>query len=207
MNQTNLDDTLDVLNDLLQTSKDGEAGFHACAEDLRDPQLKTAMLEQSRDCAAAADELERIVLELGGKPKDSTSFAGDLHRRWVDLKSLVTGKDEEAVLNECERGEDVAKHRYQAASPRPGPSPARRPRLSRPREEERAMSQSLAFLLIGLATLVGFYDLWAFVSVFRSDRSVNSKALWSLLIAVLPVLGVLIWAVAGPRAATARPRA
>lgn len=61
------------------------------------------------------------------------------------------------------------------------------------------MSQSLAFLLIGLATLVGFYDLWAFVSVFRSDRSVNSKALWSLLIAVLPVLGVLIWAVAGPR--------
>lgn len=59
------------------------------------------------------------------------------------------------------------------------------------------MSQSLAFLLIGLATLVGFYDLWAFVSVFRSDRSVNSKALWSLLIAVLPVLGVLIWAVAG----------
>ncbi|HGN2853067.1 TPA: PLDc N-terminal domain-containing protein, partial [Pseudomonas aeruginosa] len=60
------------------------------------------------------------------------------------------------------------------------------------------MSQSLAFLLIGLATLVGFYDLLAFVSVFRSDRSVNSKALWSLLIAVLPVLGVLIWAVAGP---------
>lgn len=49
MNQTNLDDTLDVLNDLLQTSKDGEAGFHACAEDLRDPQLKAAMLEQSRD--------------------------------------------------------------------------------------------------------------------------------------------------------------
>ncbi|MGI1160295.1 PA2169 family four-helix-bundle protein [Pseudomonas aeruginosa] len=75
-----------------------------------------------RDCAAAADELERIVLELGGKPKDSTSFAGDLHRRWVDLKSLVTGKDEEAVLNECERGEDVAKQRYQAALEKPLPA-------------------------------------------------------------------------------------
>lgn len=44
MNQTNLDDTLDVLNDLLQTSKDGEAGFQACAEDLRDPQLKDSPL-------------------------------------------------------------------------------------------------------------------------------------------------------------------
>ncbi|MBH4416084.1 DUF2383 domain-containing protein, partial [Pseudomonas aeruginosa] len=60
MNQTNLDDTLDVLNDLLQTSKDGEAGFQACAEDLRDPQLKAAMLEQSRDSAPAAPPRARV---------------------------------------------------------------------------------------------------------------------------------------------------
>lgn len=74
MNQTNLDDTLDVLNDLLQTSKDGEAGFHACAEDLRDPQLKAAMLEQSRDCAAAADELERIVHGTGWQTQGQHQF-------------------------------------------------------------------------------------------------------------------------------------
>ena len=42
-------------------------------------------------------------------------MGADLHRRWVDLKSLVTGKDEEAILNEAERGEDVAKERYSEA--------------------------------------------------------------------------------------------
>ena len=55
------------------------------------------------------------MLELGGTPEDSTSVGADLHRRWVDLKSLVTGKDEKAILNEAERGEDVAKARYAEA--------------------------------------------------------------------------------------------
>ncbi|HSX71833.1 MAG TPA: PA2169 family four-helix-bundle protein, partial [Pseudomonas sp.] len=55
------------------------------------------------------------VLELGGKPEDSTSVGGDMHRRWVDLKSLITGKSDEAILNECERGEDVAKKHYAEA--------------------------------------------------------------------------------------------
>ncbi|MEJ7658987.1 MAG: PA2169 family four-helix-bundle protein [Hymenobacter sp.] len=30
-----------------------------------------------------------------------------MHRAWIDLKAAVTGKDSHAVLNECERGEDV----------------------------------------------------------------------------------------------------
>jgi uncharacterized protein (TIGR02284 family) len=38
-----------------------------------------------------------------------------LHRRWVDLKSAITGKDDEAILNECERGEDVAVKSYRNA--------------------------------------------------------------------------------------------
>jgi uncharacterized protein (TIGR02284 family) len=33
----------------------------------------------------------------------------------VDIKSAVTGKDDEAILNECERGEDVAKKSYENA--------------------------------------------------------------------------------------------
>lgn len=31
-----------------------------------------------------------------------------LHRRWIDIKSGITGGDDEAILNACERGEDVA---------------------------------------------------------------------------------------------------
>ena len=53
--------------------------------------------------------------ELGGDPETSTSVSGDLHRRWVDVKAMFTGKDEEAVLNEAERGEDHALKAYKEA--------------------------------------------------------------------------------------------
>ncbi len=104
-----------TLNNLIETSKDGEEGFKVCAEDVKRPELKQLFMDRSRQCGTAAAELQRVVLEMGGKPEDSTSVSGDLHRRWVDLKSLVSGKDEKAVLNEAERGEDVAKKHYAEA--------------------------------------------------------------------------------------------
>ncbi len=115
MSSDNLDKTIDVLNDLIETSKDGEAGFRSCAEDVKSQELKSLFSNRARECATAAKELQSLVLGLGGDPEDDTSVAGDLHRRWVDLKALVTGKDEKAILNECERGEDVAKKRYSEA--------------------------------------------------------------------------------------------
>lgn len=108
-------DTISVLNDLIETCKDGEKGFMECAEDLRDPQLKTTMTQRARDCATGAAELQQLVRTLGGDPETTTSVAADLHRRWVDLKSMITGKDDEAILNECERGEDVAVKSYRKA--------------------------------------------------------------------------------------------
>lgn len=108
-------ETIGVLNDLIETSKDGEKGFRECAEDLKNPQLKTTMVQRAQDCATAAAELQQLVRSLGGDPETSGSMAGDLHRRWVDLKSMVTGKDDEAILNECERGEDVALKSYRKA--------------------------------------------------------------------------------------------
>lgn len=104
-----------TLNKLIETCKDGEAGFKACAEDVKSAELKQLFQDRALQCASAADELQRCVLELGGTPEDSTSVGADLHRRWVDLKALVTGKDEKAILNEAERGEDVAKARYAEA--------------------------------------------------------------------------------------------
>ncbi|HJE29487.1 PA2169 family four-helix-bundle protein [Stutzerimonas nitrititolerans] len=108
-------ETISVLNDLIETSKDGEKGFRECAEDLKRADLKTTMMQRSQDCASAAAELQQLVRTLGGDPETSSSVAGDLHRRWVDLKSMVTGKDDEAILNECERGEDVALKSYRKA--------------------------------------------------------------------------------------------
>jgi uncharacterized protein (TIGR02284 family) len=108
-------EAISVLNDLIETSKDGQEGFKTCAEDIKHPELKTLFVQRSAECATAASELQSAVRSMGGDPETSTSVSGDLHRRWVDVKSMFTGKDEEAVLNEAERGEDHALKAYRDA--------------------------------------------------------------------------------------------
>ena len=108
-------EAISVLNDLIETSKDGEKGFQECAENSKTVQLKSLFNQRAQECAAAASDLQQLVRGLGGEPETTSSFAGDLHRRWVDLKAMVTGKDDEAILNECERGEDAAVARYRKA--------------------------------------------------------------------------------------------
>jgi len=108
-------DVIDVLNDLIEYSKDGEKGFEASAEDVKNPELKAFFVKRAAGCATSAAELQSEVRRLGGDPETSTSISGDLHRGWLNLKSLVTGKDDEAVLNEVERGEDHALKAYKEA--------------------------------------------------------------------------------------------
>lgn len=108
-------EVISTLNDLIETCKDGEEGFRTCAEDISSAELKSYFTNRAHRCATAAAELQDIVEEYGGSPETSSSVAGTLHRRWVDIKSVITGKDDESILNECERGEDVAKRSYENA--------------------------------------------------------------------------------------------
>jgi hypothetical protein len=52
--------------------------------------------------------------------------------------------------------------------------------------------------LFGLLILIA--DIWAMVSVLGSRSSTGAKVLWTLLILLLPLLGFIVWLVAGPRA-------
>lgn len=47
--------------------------------------------------------------------------------------------------------------------------------------------------------LILLLDIWAIVSVVRSDATTGKKALWVLLIVILPVLGLILWGIMGPR--------
>ncbi|HEV2612189.1 MAG TPA: PA2169 family four-helix-bundle protein [Noviherbaspirillum sp.] len=111
----NNDEVISTLNDLIETCKDGEEGFRTCAEDMKDTQIKSLFMNRAQGCAQAAGELQQLVRTYGGDPETSSGLGGALHRRWVDLKSLVTGKDDKSILNECERGEDVAVRSYRSA--------------------------------------------------------------------------------------------
>jgi succinate dehydrogenase/fumarate reductase cytochrome b subunit len=53
----------------------------------------------------------------------------------------------------------------------------------------------------GLLVLVA--DIWAIVNVFQSNATTGKKVLWIVLVLVLPVLGFIIWFLAGPRGGSA----
>ncbi|AKR42689.1 PA2169 family four-helix-bundle protein [Methylophilus sp. TWE2] len=119
------EEIISTLNDLIEVSKDGEEGFRSSAENVDDPQLKAFFLRRSQEVAASVQELQELVRSLGGEPASSTSLSGALHRRWIDIKTALTSNDTLAVLNETERGEDVALATYRRAAEKDLPTHVR----------------------------------------------------------------------------------
>jgi uncharacterized protein (TIGR02284 family) len=116
------DDVISTLNGLIETCKDGQDGFKEAAEGVKRSDLKSIFYEFSQQRSQFVGELQGLVRELGGDPEKSGSVAGALHRGWINIKSAVTGQDDAAILNECERGEDVAKKTYKEAVEEPLPA-------------------------------------------------------------------------------------
>ena len=105
-----------VLNNLIETLKDGQEGFKQAAESVRNPALKSLFSEYSQQRSRFATSLQAEARKLGEeKPETSSSATGALHRGWINLKSAITGGDEHAILAECERGEDSAVEEYKKA--------------------------------------------------------------------------------------------
>ncbi len=55
------------------------------------------------------------MLKLGGKPESGGSVAGALHRGWLNVKSAVGTRTDDAILADCEEGEDTAEKRFHNA--------------------------------------------------------------------------------------------
>ena len=108
-------EVISVLNDVIENCKDGEYGFRACAEHVSSDELRSLLSRRADDCAVAAKELQAQVEMLGGKPDTGGSASGALHRGWVAVRDKLTGYTDLAMLEECERGEDVALARYRKA--------------------------------------------------------------------------------------------
>lgn len=116
------DKTLSVLEDLIETSKDGQKGYQEAAEHVKRADLKTYFNEQTLVRAKFAEELRSELSRLG-KPdkKPSGTVSGAMHRAWIDTKVALGGGDK-TILESVEAGEDRAKEAYQKALSEPLPS-------------------------------------------------------------------------------------
>lgn len=104
--------------ELVQTLRDGEAGYSAAADKLRDSDRSEWAATMQRLSEQRADFRREIVAlghEYGDDVDESGTVAAALHRGWITLKDAVTGDDAGAVLATAVTGEDHAVSEYEKA--------------------------------------------------------------------------------------------
>ena len=104
-----------IINTLLATLTDSINGYRDSAENIAEGNLKQLFLESAEERSSVAEDLRAEVRRLGGDPNDDGSFMGKTHQVFLDLKAAVTGRDDKAIINEVERGEDYLKEKFEAA--------------------------------------------------------------------------------------------
>ena len=119
------DDTIAVLNDLIETCEDGANGFHTAAEAIKNPDAKLLLHSRLAQILNAESQLRTALGELGGTPVDHGHASASLHRGWINLKSVVSRGPDEAILDEVVRGEEAAAKWYREALEKPLPSAIR----------------------------------------------------------------------------------
>ena len=108
-------DDITTLNTLIATTIDSVTGYEDAAGHSEAGHFAQIFRERASERQRCVEELRAEVRRLGGNPEDDGSFMGKTHQRFLDLKAAITGRDEKAIINEVERGEDYLKEKWQAA--------------------------------------------------------------------------------------------
>ncbi|NJL33244.1 MAG: PA2169 family four-helix-bundle protein [Chloroflexaceae bacterium] len=106
---------VDTLNDVIETLQDGVDGYRRAAEDAKSPELKTLFRAFADQRAGFKNEVQSVVARFGATPETSGSMAAKVHRGWLDLKKTFAERNDEAILEECANGDEVALHTYDSA--------------------------------------------------------------------------------------------
>lgn len=101
------------LQGLLEKNYDAEEGFKKAMQEAKSQDLKEYLKRQAAQRNRFATELDHEVRELNEKPKEEGSVTGALHRTWMDLKTAFSNNDDEAILEECIRGEKASVEEYE----------------------------------------------------------------------------------------------
>ena len=115
MTDHNHSDEISTLNTLIATTIDSVTGYENSAKDIDNQRFAEIFRERANERQQVVEQLRSEVRRLGGNPEDDGSFMGKTHQRFEDLKAAVTGKDEKAIVNEVERGEDYLKEKFETA--------------------------------------------------------------------------------------------
>lgn len=109
------DHDVKVLNGLIATTIDSVDGYRAAAKDAKNDRFRAMFMERADERDDVVTKLQEHVRTLGAKAEDDGSALAGAHRFFMDLKDMVIGADDKAIVAEVERGEDHIKAKYESA--------------------------------------------------------------------------------------------
>jgi uncharacterized protein (TIGR02284 family) len=115
MTMADRQDEISTLNSLISTTIDSITGYEDAASNSEGGRFQQMFRDRANERQRVVDDLRSEVRRLGGEPEEGGSFMGKTHQRWLDLKAAVTGRNDQAIINEVERGEDYLKEKFEEA--------------------------------------------------------------------------------------------
>ncbi len=136
-----------VLNHLIEMCRDEEMALRYAADHVKDPSVKTLFIELASQRAQFAGDLVPFAQRLGGANTAGGTTRRALRRRWMAVKTALTGFSDKTVIAEVEHGADLTLATYEDALDEMLP-PTARQLVEQQRSEVRlAHDRVRAFLL------------------------------------------------------------
>ncbi len=105
---------IDGLQELLQKNYDAEDGYKQVMQKTDNAPLKNWLKNQAAQRSAFATQIDKELRAINETPADSGTALAAAHRAWIDVKTAVASNTDEAILEECVRGEKASVAEYEA---------------------------------------------------------------------------------------------
>ena len=105
-------DLTENLQDILEKNYDAEHGYKEAMLRADKPSLKEYLKERAVMRNLFATEISDLILKLNETPRENGSATGTIHRAWMNLKDALSFDTDEAILEECIRGDKASVKEY-----------------------------------------------------------------------------------------------
>lgn len=104
-----------TLNDLIAATFDSVDGYAEAGNQSDNDRLVATFNERGVERLEVINALRSEVVRLGEEPDSDGTLLGSAHRLFLNLKSVVAGQDDKAIIAEIEQGEDHLKAKFEHA--------------------------------------------------------------------------------------------
>ena len=107
----------EVLNDLVKINNDRIEGYERAISETSDADadLKGVFSEMISESRQYKSDLVAQINSLGGEVSTDSTLSGKVYRAWMDVKATFSGSSRQAILDNCEFGEDAWRRAYESS--------------------------------------------------------------------------------------------